>query len=104
MMETVDRVLSIAAILFGGGGILSYWLGTKRVKAQNTLDLSSAWASFSAPLMARLSELEEKVPELEDEINDLRGWAERLAKQVIELGGTPVPFTRRKRDEVKHDG
>lgn len=104
MMETVDRILSIMAILFGGGGILSYLLGMKRAKAQNTLDLSSAWASFSAPLMARLSELEEKVPELEDEINDLRGWAERLAKQVVELGGTPVPFTRRRRDEVQHDG
>ena len=104
MMETVDRALSIMAILFGGGGILSYLLGMKRAKAQNNLDLSAAWATFSAPMMNRLSELEEKVPELEDEINDLRGWAERLAAQVIGLGGTPVPFIRRKRDEVKNDG
>lgn len=94
-MDTIDRILSIAAVLFGGGGILSYLLGLKRAKAQNALDLSSAWATFSAPLMQRLAELEEKVPTLESEIEDLRGWAERLAKQVIDLGGTPVPFVRR---------
>lgn len=100
MMDTVDRVLSIAAILFGGGGILSFLLNLRRARAQNALDLSSAWATFAQPLMTRLEELEAKVPELEDEINDLRGWAERLVKQVLDLGGTPVPFARRKRDEV----
>ncbi len=102
-METVDRILSIAAVLFGGGGILSYLLGLKRAKAQNTLDLSAAWEKFSKPLMERLSDLETKVIDQENEIEDLRGWAERLADQVIKLGGTPVPFTRRRRDEVQHD-
>jgi len=94
-MDTIDRILSIAAILFGGGGILSYLLGLKRAKAQNTLDLSAAWEKFSKPLMDRLSDLETKVIDQENEIEDLRGWAERLAKQVIDLGGTPVPFVRR---------
>jgi hypothetical protein len=95
-MDAIDRILSIAAILFGGGGILSYLLGMKRAKAQNTLDVSGAWEKFSKPLMQRLADLEKKVPELEDEVDDLRGWAERLAKQVIDMGGTPVPFIRRK--------
>lgn len=94
-MDILDRLLSIAAILFGGGGILSYLLGMKRAKAQNNLDLSAAWATFAQPLMTRLEDLEKKVTDQENEIEDLRGWAERLARQVIDLGGTPVPFVRR---------
>jgi hypothetical protein len=47
--------------------------------------------------MKRLECLEDKVKEQEYEIGDLRGWAERLAKQVIELGGVPVSFVRRAR-------
>ena len=93
-----DIVLDIATILFGAGGILSFILSVKRTKAQNTLDLSSAWEKFAAPLMKRLQELEERVCEQDNEISDLRGWAERLAKQVTGLGGIPVPFVRRSAD------
>lgn len=92
-----DRLLDIFAILFGVGGIGSFLLSVKRSRAQNTLDLSQAWAEFAAPLMQRLSCLEEKVQEQDVEISDLRDWAERLVKQVIALGGTPVAFLRRVR-------
>jgi hypothetical protein len=93
----LDRLLDVFAILFGVGGIGSFLLSVKRSRAQNALDLSSAWEKFAAPLMERLECLEDKVKEQDDEINDLRGWAERLAKQVIELGGVPLPFVRRAR-------
>ena len=106
---TFDRLLDIIAILFGAGGILSFFVNLKRAKSQDTLDLSSAWQKFAAPLMDRLTYLEtrtheqdkeigaltEKVTDQETEIEDLRGWAERLARQVIELGGVPVSFLRR---------
>ena len=92
---TIDRVLDVVAIVFGAGGILSFFVNLNRTKSQNALDLSSAWEKFAAPLMKRVEELEEKVISQETEIGDLRGWAERLAKQVTELGGVPVSFTRR---------
>jgi hypothetical protein len=53
--------------------------------------------------MKRLECLEDKVKEQEYEIGDLRGWAERLAKQVIELGGVPVSFVRRARQTEDKD-
>ncbi len=92
----LDRLFDVFAILFGVGGVGSLLLSIRRTKAQNALDLSSAWASFAAPLMKRLDCLEETVKDQESEISDLRGWAERLAKQVVELGGIPVPFVRRR--------
>lgn len=93
---TVDRLIDILTIIFGAGGILSFLLNLKRAKSQNTLDLSDAWEKFSAPLMARLEQLEKRVIDQEVEITDLRGWAERLVKQVIELGGEPVQFVKRR--------
>jgi len=106
-----DQTLQIASIIFGVGGIGSFLLSIKRSKSQNTLDLSSAWEKFAAPLMQRLTYLEtltheqgteiatlnEKVDDQETEIEDLRGWAERLVRQIIDLGGTPVVFVKRTR-------
>ena len=108
--------LQIVSIIFGVGGIGSFLLSIKRSKSQNTLDLSSAWEKFAAPLMERVTYLEtrtheqdkeitsliEQVSDQESEIEDLRGWAERLVRQIIELGGVPVVFTKwkhRKEDE-----
>ncbi len=95
---SLDRLFDVLAILFGVGGIGSFLLSVKRSKAQNALDVSTAWEKFAAPLMKRLECLEGMVKDQQGEISDLRGWAERLAKQVIELGGVPVPFVRRNRD------
>ena len=102
--------LQIVSIIFGVGGIGSFLLSIKRSKSQNTLDLSSAWEKFAAPLIEREAYLEahtheqdkeitsliEQVSDQESEIEDLRGWAERLVRQIIELGGVPVVFTKRK--------
>ncbi len=76
---------------------MSFVLNARRTKAQNTLDLSSAWEKFAAPLMARLGELELKVNEQEIEIEDLRGYVGRLVKQIIDAGLEPVEFVRRKK-------
>lgn len=103
--------LQIASIVFGVGGIGSFLLSIKRSRAQNTLDLSSAWEKFAAPLMKRLQWLEDrtheqdaeiaalndKVTDQETEIEDLRGWAERLVRQIIDMGGTPAVFVKRTR-------
>ena len=94
---TLDSWFDLLAIVFGVGGIGSFLLSIKRSRAQNALDVSSAWEKFAAPLMKRLETLEGKVKEQDYEISDLRGWAERLAKQVTELGGVPVSFVRRAR-------
>lgn len=114
---TFDQWLDIATILFGAGGIASFLLSVKRAKSQNTLDLSTAWEKFAAPLMDRLTYLEtrtheqdkeisalnEKVTDQETEIEDLRGWAERLSRQVISHGDTPEPFIRRKSKPIHDD-
>ena len=94
-----DQWTDALAIIFGAGagGILSYLLSIKRAQAQNTLDLSSAWEKFAAPLMVRLGELELKVNDQEMEIEDLRGYVGRLVKQLIDAGIEPVEFVRRKK-------
>lgn len=94
---TLDRVLDVIAIIFGAGGILSFIINARRSKAQNTLDLSSAWEKFAAPLMARVATLELQVSDQESEIEDLRGYVGRLVKQIIDLGEVPVEFVRRKK-------
>lgn len=98
-----DKALQIASIVFGVGGIGSFILSLRRTKAQNDLDISTAWEKFSAPLLKRIQDLEIKLEAQEHTISylrqlvsDLRGWAERLGKQVIDLGGEPVPFISRR--------
>ena len=104
-----DIVTIVFSLLFGVTGILTFVLNSKRAKTQNSLDLSTAWEKFATPLMERVSYLEtrtheqdqeilklsEKIYDQETEIEDLRGWAERLVRQVIGLGGEPVKFTKR---------
>ncbi len=99
MIFSIDRILDVIAILFGAGGMLSFFVNLKRTKAQNTLDLSSAWEQFAAPLMKRLTELEGRVIDQEAEIEDLRGYVGRLVKQIIDLGEVPVEFIRRKKQQ-----
>lgn len=96
MNVSIDVILDVIAIIFGAGGVLTFFINLRRTKAQNTLDLSTAWEHFAAPLMQRLTELEKRVVDQEDEIEDLRGWAERLVRQVVELGGTPAVFVKRR--------
>ena len=91
-----EKVLQIASIVFGGAGIGSFFLSMRRAKTQNDLDISTAWEKFSAPLLQRIEHLEKVTAEQENTIADLRGWAQRLVKQIIELGGEPVPFIPRR--------
>lgn len=93
----LDQWMDVVAIVFGAGGIVSAILSIRRTRAQNTLDLSSAWEKFAAPLMERLGELEVKVNDQEIEIEDLRGYVGRLVKQIIDAGLEPVEFVRRKK-------
>ena len=93
---SLDNIIHIIVILFGAGGVFSYYASVRRIKAQNVLDLSTAWEKFATPLMKRVGELETKVTALENENSDLRDWAERLVRQVIRLGGEPESFTKYK--------
>jgi hypothetical protein len=102
-----ETALQIASLLFGVGGIGSFFLSMRRTQAQNDLDISTAWEKFSAPLLKRIDDLETKMQSQERTIiylrqlvSDLRGWAERLARQVIDLGGQPVPFISRRMDDT----
>ncbi len=92
---TLDNWIHIITILFGAGGVLSYYASVRRVKSQNSLDISTAWEKFAKPLMERLTQLENKVNSLENENSDLRDWAVRLYKQVLHLGEKkPEQFIR----------
>ena len=91
-----EKVLQILAIVFGAGGLITGIASYLRSKAQNQLDISTAWEKFSAPLLQRIDHLERITAEQENTIADLRGWAQRLVKQVIDLGGEPVPFVLRR--------
>lgn len=42
-----------------------------------------------------IMELTRRIAERDRQIEDLKAWAEALVKQVRDLGGTPVDFTRR---------
>lgn len=99
-----DKYLQIASIVFGTGGIISAIVSIRRSKAQNNLDISSAWEKFSTPLLERVKSLEIKTAEQEATIQDLNSfiddlldWNKSLANQVIEAGKIPHPFVRRKR-------
>ena len=99
-----DKILQIASILFGAGGIISAVVSYRRSNAQNDLDISSAWEKFYAPLSRRIEILEERVINQDIEISDLRGWAERLVRQIIQLGGVPEPFVSRHKKPTEYPG
>lgn len=99
-----DKVLQILAIVLGAGGLITGIASFIRSKAQNQLDVSTAWEKLSAPLLARVKSLELKTGEQEAEIKDLNSfiddlldWNKLLVEQVIEAGKIPHPFVRRKR-------
>lgn len=96
MKFSLETIVQILSIVFGVGGIGSFFLSARRTQAQNDLDISTAWEKFSAPLLQRIEHLEKITAEQENTISDLRGWAQRLVKQIIELGGEPVPFIPRR--------
>jgi hypothetical protein len=91
-MTLLETILQITAIVFGAGGILSFFLNLRRTKAQNTLDLSTAWEKFSKPLLDRIEHLETLVTQVEKENRYLRRYVERLIRQIIQLGGVPEPY------------
>ncbi len=99
-----EKVLQILAIVFGAGGLITGIASYLRSKAQNQLDISTAWEKFSAPLLARVKSLEDTtekqektIQELNSFIDDLLDWNKLLVEQVIEAGKIPHPFVRRKR-------
>lgn len=96
MKFSLETIVQILSIVFGVGGIGSFFLSARRTQTQNDLDISTAWEKFSAPLLQRIEHLEKITAEQETTISDLRGWAQRLVKQIIELGGEPVPFIPRR--------
>lgn len=103
MTVSIDRILDIIAITFGAGGVLTFFISLRRAKAQNTLDLSTAWEHFAAPLMQRLGELELKVNDQEIEIEDLRGYVGRLVKQLLDHGIEPDKFVRHRKPQPPTD-
>lgn len=92
MTFDANAILQIVSILFGAGGIASFILSVRRTKAQNTLDLSTAWEKFSTPILERIEHLDKQVQKLEKENRYLRRYVERLIRQIIQLGGTPEPY------------
>lgn len=92
---SIDTLIDILTILLGAGGVASLIVAARRIKSQNSLDISTAWEKFSKPLMQRLDDLEKKVKMLENENSDLRDWATRLYKQALDHGiKKPEQFIR----------
>jgi len=102
-MTLLETILQITAIVFGAGGILSFFLNLRRTKAQNTLDLSTAWEKFSKPLLDRIEHLETLVTQVEKENRYLRRYVERLIRQIIQLGGVPEPYHFDEHDDTEKD-
>jgi hypothetical protein len=96
---TTDNIIHVITALIGIGGIIGYIAAARRVKSQNSLDISTAWEKFSKPLMERLAQLEKRAIDQDHMINDLRDWATRLYRQALDHGiKRPEQFIRHKRD------
>jgi hypothetical protein len=102
MSDWLQPTLAIIGALGGVAGLAALF----RIRAQNKADESKAKVDDASaadaikraaldllkPYQEEQALMRKRIDELEAEINDVRGWAERLANQVRELGGEPVPF------------
>lgn len=102
----------ITAIIGALVPIIVFYLQRKRDNKRYDAELSERYQKIALQeskhrveleqrLNEKIVELQSQVEEQKEEIEDLRGWAERLVKQVRDLGGTPIEFVPRRRgDEV----
>lgn len=91
-MDTAELILAIIGGIGGLAGLAAFF----RIRAQNKADEATATEAIQKAATALITPLEKRILSLEHELEDVRGWAERLVAQVLELGGEPVRFTRRK--------
>jgi len=96
-MDTAELILAIIGGIGGLAGLAAFF----RIRAQNQVDDATATEMIQKAAMALIQPLQDRLDELESELDDMRGWAERLVGQVEILGGEPVKFIRRKRKDMR---
>lgn len=89
----------IIGLLTVGGVYLTLKVNRPKIQAERTGIITKSALSLLDPLNKRIDKLEkiqrvnqERIKDLEDETARLRLWAQMLWRQVLDLGGQPVPF------------
>lgn len=97
---TIDGAVAVITVLIALAGMVS---GIFTLAKSTRKEAFEELKQIVADQKKRIDELEvanrrleKKIDEREDEIEDLKDWAERLVEQVRGAGLIPVPFSRRK--------
>jgi predicted RNase H-like nuclease (RuvC/YqgF family) len=104
---TIDGAVAVITVLIALAGMLSGLFTLAKSTRKEAFDelkqIVDEQKSRLDRQKERIDKLEEenvrlskKVDEREDEIEDLKDWAERLVEQVQGAGLFPVPFRRRR--------
>ncbi len=93
----MDHTLDILAAIVSVVAIISTFITANRAANKSAFDdlrkVVDEWK-------AKVDDLKKEVEERDQIIADLKDWAERLVKEVIELGGEPVKFIRHEKKKV----
>ena len=118
---TTDVITQILIAIFGSSVIASFISGffslakwnageKNESNAVSAKTLVEASAMLIEPLKEQIEELDKKFEvlkkdyrKMEKELRVMKDWAERLAKQVISLGGTPVKRAYIHEEDIKLD-
>ena len=111
MSPLLQWILSVVvALLAAGGTYATLRVNRPKIQAEAAAALTDTAMKLLAALQEKVDDmedlvgkqatkvvtLEEHIDKLETELNDIRLWAQMLWAQVVELGGQPIPFERRR--------
>jgi hypothetical protein len=91
-MTPAEWIIVIGMAIEGIIGLLGYVQLRQQSRDNKPTRDSQASENIAQAASALIKPLQDRLDKLEDENNLLRNWAERLCKQVITLGGVPVPM------------
>lgn len=94
----------VAAVIASGATWATVRASNKKTEAEEAEILSRAALSLVEPMQKKIYKLECKIDDLEKEINNVYLWAKELSAQVIEHGGTPIPFSDIRVKRIDLDG
>jgi len=96
-MEWVAALIGVGGVI--AGALVTGFIQHKKNNADADKSTAEANEQIRKTVMSLLQPLEDKVNELEKELQDWKDWALALVRQVKALGGDPVPFKSHKKKE-----
>jgi predicted RNase H-like nuclease (RuvC/YqgF family) len=97
---TIDGAVAVITVLIALAGMVSGIFTLANSTRKEAFEQLKQIVNEQKQRIEKLEQQNEmlslKVDEREDEIEDLKDWAERLVDQVQGAGLSPVPFRRRK--------